>query len=76
MYIKPYTFSFKIDLFEFIYMYSCLLERGYGNNLWHVHKLLSAYFRKLSRIAYENNFWLIWKQFDLILFFVIEIAFT
>jgi len=32
-----------------------LFWRAYGNNLWHIHKLFSAYFCSFYRIAYENN---------------------
>jgi hypothetical protein len=30
--------------------------RAYGNNLWHVYKLFSAYFHKLSRITYQTAY--------------------
>jgi hypothetical protein len=30
-------------------------ESIHGNNLGHVHKLFSTYFRKLFKVAYENN---------------------
>lgn len=39
-------------------------------------KLYSAYFHKFSKIVYENNLQLIRKQFNFILSFTIEIAYT
>jgi hypothetical protein len=38
-----------------IYTSVKLLGRAYGNSLWRVHKLLSAYFRKISEIAHVNS---------------------
>ena len=36
-------------------------ERDYENKLWDTNKLFSAYFHKLSRIAYDHMLHGIWK---------------
>lgn len=41
-------------LFELDYLNLATWTR-YENNLWHLHKLFSAYFDKLFRIAYEKS---------------------
>ena len=42
-----------------------LFGYAYGNNLCHVHKLFSAYFHKLSMIAYEKAYSLYVNSFTL-----------
>jgi len=32
-----------------------LFGSAYGNSLWHVHKLFSAYFHELYNSLHENN---------------------
>lgn len=55
--------SVWIELFELIVWK--IFERGCRNSSWYVHKLLSAYFLKLSKIAYENSLY----ENNLILFY-------
>jgi len=61
--------SHHIGWLIWIYLLTCVvvrwLGRVYGNNLWHVHKLFSAYFHTHLGIAYENCltlfYHLLWK---------------
>jgi len=51
-------------------------DRTSKHNLWHIHKLLSAYFHKLFMIVMKIAYNLYEKQFNFILCFVIEITYT
>lgn len=57
---------FGLGHYLLAYAFVRLLERADGNNLWHVFKLFSSYFYKLSKMAYENNSYLIRKLPNLI----------
>lgn len=74
MYLKEFIYNLFDLISWYKYLYGCF-NRTYKNSLCYVYKLFLAYFNKVSIIIYENNSHLIWKQFNLIVFSIIEIVY-